>query len=96
MRTFYVYIMASQRNGTTYIGVTNNLTRRVYQHRNGLVEGFTKEYKVNRLVYFEEYSDIREALPREKQLKRWKRSWKIELVEKNNPTWRDLYNDLLR
>ena len=71
MRTFYVYIMASQRNGTTYIGVTNNLTRRVYQHRNGLVEGFTKEYKVNRLVYFEEYSDIREALPREKQLKRW-------------------------
>lgn len=96
MRIFYIYIMASQRNGTIYIGVTNNLIKRAYQHRNGLIEGFTKEYKVNRLVYFEEYSDIREALPREKQLKRWKRSWKLELIEKNNPTWRDLYDDLLK
>jgi putative endonuclease len=91
MHTYYVYILASKKNGTLYIGVTNNLMRRIYEHKQGLIPGFTKTYAVKLLVYFEETSDIASALQREKQLKRWKRAWKIELIGKNNPQWHDLY-----
>ena len=91
---YYTYIMASQRNGTLYIGVTANLLKRVYEHKHDLVDGFTKKYQVHKLVYFEETPDIRSAIQREKQLKKWNRKWKIELIEKQNPKWKDLYNDL--
>ncbi|TAL67747.1 MAG: GIY-YIG nuclease family protein [Bacteroidetes bacterium] len=84
--------MASKKNGTTYIGVTNDLSRRVYEHRNGLVEGFTSKYKVNNLVYYETFEDIRYAIQREKQLKNWHREWKKNLIEKENPEWKDLYD----
>jgi putative endonuclease len=90
---YYVYILASKRNGTLYIGVTNNLERRLYEHKNNLVEGFTKKYSVHNLVYFEEVNDVNAALQREKQLKRWTRKWKTELIEKENPEWRDLAGD---
>lgn len=92
---YYVYILASKRNGTLYIGVTSNLARRVYEHKNDLIEGFTKKYKVHLLVYFEKYKDIVPALIREKRLKKWKRQWKLELIESVNPEWRDLCNELL-
>jgi len=94
MKLYYVYILASQRNGTLYIGITNDLKRRVFEHKVGLIEGFTKAYKVNQLVYFEQTSDVRSAIEREKRLKEWKRQWKIELVEKENPAWIDLYDSL--
>jgi len=89
-KTYYVYILANKRNGTLYIGVTNDLLRRLYEHKNGLVEGFTKLYNVHHLVYYESVNDINAALQREKQLKRWNRKWKIELIEKENPHWCDL------
>jgi putative endonuclease len=92
-KQFAVYIMASQRNGTLYIGVTNNLSKRVYEHREGLVEGFTKRYGVKLLVYYEMFDSISYALQRETNLKRWPRKWKLELIEKDNPQWRDLYED---
>jgi len=85
MRQYYVYILASKRNGTLYIGVTNNLLKRVYEHRNDFVDGFTKKYHVHNLVYYEVYSDIHDAINREKRMKKWKRQWKIELIEKTNP-----------
>ena len=91
----YLYILASKKNGTLYIGVTGNLIKRIHQHKNGLVGGFTKKYKVNKLVYFEQFEDIREAIRREKQLKEWRRDWKIKLIEDNNPNWVDLYDSLL-
>ena len=94
MNHYYVYILASQRNGTLYIGVTNDLRKRVYEHKNDLVEGFTKKYQVHKLVYFEETFDIESAIKREKQLKAWKRKWKLELIEKSNPNWDDLYDKL--
>jgi putative endonuclease len=90
----FVYILASRKNGTLYIGVTSNLIQRVYQHRNHLVPGFTDKYKVNKLVYFEKYDEITGAISREKQLKNWQRSWKIVLIEKTNPDWDDLYDNL--
>ena len=93
--SYYVYILESKRNGTLYVGVTNNLVRRVYEHRNGLVDGFTKKYGVKDLVYFEETNDVKEAIIREKRLKTWKRKWKIELIEKSNPNWLDLYNEII-
>ena len=89
-RTYYVYILASEPNGTLYIGLTNNLLRRTFEHENKLVEGFTSKYNVNRLVYYEQTNDINAALTREKQLKKWNRKWKINLIEKDNPQWRDL------
>ncbi len=95
MKTYHVYILASKRNGTLYIGMTDNLARRVYEHRNDLIEGFTKRYQVHRLVYAEETNDVESAIRREKQLKKWNRKWKLELIEKVNPEWRDLYEDLL-
>ena len=94
-KTYYVYILASKRNGTLYIGVTNDLERRLYEHKNNFVEGFTNKYNVHHLVYYEVVNDIQSALQREKQLKRWTRKWKIELIEKVNPDWRDLAEDFV-
>ena len=82
--------MASKRNGTLYIGITSNLERRVYEHQQNIVKGFTEKYNVHHLVYYETTSDIQAALQREKQLKKWNRQWKLELVEKENPEWKDL------
>jgi putative endonuclease len=89
-----VYILASQRNGTLYIGVTSNLLQRLHQHRAGLIEGFTKDYGVHRLVWFENGGSMEDAIRREKQIKKWNRQWKLELIEKSNPSWRDLALDL--
>ena len=95
-RCFYVYILASRIGGTLYIGVTNDLIRRVYEHRIGAVPGFTSKYGVYRLVYFEQFSDIENAIRREKRLKKWNRAWKIRLIEDVNPNWDDLYPTLAR
>ncbi len=86
-----VYILASRRDGTLYVGVTNNLIRRVWEHKQNLTDGFTKKYTVHTLVYYELYSDILHAIAREKEIKKWKRRWKLQLIEKNNPDWKDLY-----
>ena len=94
MNAYYIYILASRRNGTLYIGVTNDLRKRVYEHKNNLIEGFTKKYGVHQLVYFEKTENIESAIKREKQLKAWKRAWKIRLIEDTNPTWKDLFKDL--
>ncbi|ALO34525.1 hypothetical protein CMT41_07210 [Colwellia sp. MT41] len=88
-----VYILASKRNGTLYIGVTSDLVKRIWQHRNHVISGFTDLHEVNRLVYFEQLDDMYAALTREKQLKTWHRAWKISLIEKTNPSWQDLYDD---
>jgi putative endonuclease len=90
MRRYYVYILANRRYGVMYVGVTNDLLRRIIQHRTKVVPGFTKEYGVIRLVYFEEYASTTEARARERSLKRWRRAWKLALVDKLNPEWRDL------
>jgi putative endonuclease len=92
---YFVYLMASRRNGTLYVGVTNNLIRRIYEHRNHAVRGFTSQYEVNLLVWFESTPSIEAAIHKEKQIKNWKRLWKIELIEKSNPAWRDMYEDLV-
>ncbi|MBY0474813.1 MAG: GIY-YIG nuclease family protein [Nitrosomonas sp.] len=89
-----VYILASGYNGTLYIGVTSHLIQRVWQHKQGLVEGFTKKYSVHSLVYYEMHEEMLAAIQREKQLKKWNRQWKIDLIEKVNPTWRDLWQEL--
>ena len=94
MNAYYIYILASRRNGTLYIGVTNDLRKRVYEHKNNLIEGFTKRYGIHQLVYFEKTENIESAIKREKQLKAWKRAWKIRLIEDTNPTWKDLFKDL--
>lgn len=94
--TYFVYILASERNGTLYIGVTNALVRRAQEHREGLVPGFTKRYGVKILVYFEPHADINAAILREKRIKRWRRKWKLDLIEQNNPQWRDLWQDLVQ
>jgi putative endonuclease len=90
---FYVYILSSQRRGTLYIGVTSNLIKRVYEHRNGLVDGFTKKYGVHQLVYYEVTKDAETALLRERQMKKWHRLWKLRLIEEHNPEWIDLYDN---
>jgi putative endonuclease len=94
MGQYYVYILASKKNGTLYIGVTNNLLKRVDQHKNDLVEGFTRKYRVYNLVYYEAYNWIQDAIIREKRMKKWKRQWKIDLIEKSNPGWEDLFDSL--
>ena len=94
-KPYYVYIMASKRNGTLYVGVTNDLIRRVYEHKTSVVEGFTEKYRVHKLVYWEQSDDVESALQREKQLKRWNRQWKIALIEKENSNWKDMYEQLL-
>ena len=91
---FYVYILSSQTRGTLYVGVTSNLTKRVYEHKNGLVEGFTKKYGVHRLVYYEIAKDAETALSRERQMKKWNRAWKLRLIEEQNPEWADLFDSL--
>ena len=91
---YHVYILASRRNGTLYVGVTNDLARRVFEHRTGAVEGFTKQHGVTRLVYVEAHDEIIAARAREQTLKRWKRVWKLALIERDNPEWLDLYETL--
>jgi putative endonuclease len=95
MGQYYVYILASKKNSTLYIGVTGNLIKRTNEHRNDLFDGFTKRYGVHKLVYCEQTGDVNEALKREKQLKKWKRQWKLQLIEKDNPDWHDLYDEIL-
>jgi len=91
MKLYCVYILASKKNGTLYTGMSSELKSRMYQHKNNLVEGFTKKYTVHKLVYYECTQNVNEAIKREKQLKKWNRTWKIRLIEKENPDWKDLY-----
>ncbi len=90
---YYLYLLSNKKNGTLYIGVTNNLERRMFEHKNKLVEGFTKQYGLDILVYFETYQYINDAIKREKNMKKWKRQWKINLIEKDNASWIDLSAD---
>jgi putative endonuclease len=92
--SFFVYILASQRNGTLYIGMTDNLMQRIWQHRTEVIPGFTKQYGVKTLVWYEQHETRESALTRERQLKKWNRSWKLKLIVRMNPAWRDLWNDL--
>ncbi|MBN8572112.1 MAG: GIY-YIG nuclease family protein [Ignavibacteria bacterium] len=94
MRYYFVYILTNKRNGTLYIGVTNNLLRRVKEHKDKIVKGFTEKYNVDKLVYYEQTENVHSAISREKILKKWERKWKLELIEKENPEWKDLYYEL--
>ena len=96
MLGYYVYLLASGRHGTLYLGVTNDLIRRVYQHKNKLLGGFTARYGIARLVWFECHNDPMSAITREKEIKKWRRDWKIRLIEENNPDWHDLYDELVQ
>ena len=91
-----VYILTSKRNGTLYTGVTSDLIKRCWEHKNDLVDGFTRRYRVHRLAYFELHRDMTSAIMREKQLKKWNRAWKLKLIEKHNPNWKDLWQDLTK
>jgi putative endonuclease len=93
---YYVYLLASGRYGTLYTGVTSDLIKRAWQHREALAEGFTKRYDVKQLVWYEVHSEVQAAITREKQIKKWNRAWKIELIQEKNPQWRDLYEDIAR
>jgi putative endonuclease len=93
-KSYFVYILASKLNGTLYTGVTSNLVARVWQHKNNVVEGFTQKYNVHSLVYFEEHSSPNDAIVREKQIKKWKRCWKVRLIEEQNPEWKDLWEQI--
>lgn len=93
--TYYVYILANKPHGTLYVGVTNNLIRRIYEHKNKLVEGFTERYNINLLVWYEVSASVESAIAFEKKLKRWRRDWKIELIENKNPKWLDLYGQVI-
>jgi putative endonuclease len=95
MKQYYIYILTNQYNTVFYVGVTNNLIRRVYEHKNKLVKGFTSKYNLNKLVYYEVFSDVRDAIYREKQIKSWNRKKKIEMIEKFNPEWKDLYEEII-
>ena len=95
MKDYYVYIMGNDRP-TLYIGVTNNLIRRVYEHKHGLIEGFTKKYNLKKLLYFEVFNQVKDALAREKQLKHWNRKWKLNLINAKNPTMKDLYSEIIK
>lgn len=95
MPQYYVYILSNKPKGTIYIGVTSDLVKRVYQHKHELTEGFTKKYKIKSLVYYEVFEDVEQAILREKRLKRWRRAWKDELIQKENPQWLDLYSKVL-
>jgi len=94
-KQFYVYILASKPNGTLYTGVTSNLIQRVWQHKHDVIQGFTRKYNVKTLVYYEVHENAESALTREKKIKRWRRAWKLGLIENSNPEWRDLYEDIL-
>lgn len=93
-KCYYLYIIASKKNGTLYIGVTGDITRRVFEHRQNAVDGFTKKYNIHTLVYYELYKNIEEAILREKQMKKWNRKWKIRVIEEKNPEWKDLYEEI--
>jgi putative endonuclease len=95
MKQYYVYIMASKRNGTLYIGVTSDLPKRVYEHKNGLAEGFTKKYDVKMLAYYQVFDSPEHAIAREKQMKKWNRIWKLREIEDMNPQWKDLYETIV-
>lgn len=95
MKSFYIYILANKRNGTLYIGVTSDLIKRVWEHKGGFVQGFTKRYGIKTLVYYEVYLDIRDAIEREKRLKNWSRLWKLRIIEEMNPEWKDLYEEII-
>jgi putative endonuclease len=90
-----IYILASHKRGTLYVGVTSDIVKRVYQHKNNLIDGFTKQYSTHTLVHYELFDDMYQAIKREKQLKKWKRVWKLELIEVNNSSWNDLYDDIV-
>jgi len=94
MKEYFIYILASGKNGTLYIGVTSDLKRRIWQHKNKLAKGFTQKYSVDKLVWFERTSDINSAITREKQIKKWNRAWKLGLIEENNPAWKDLFVEI--
>ena len=93
---YYVYILASERNGTLYIGITNDLVKRIYEHKNDYIDGFTKKYNVKKLVYYEQHEDVESALTREKQIKKWYRKWKLKLIEEYNREWKDLYKEIIK
>ena len=95
MKQYYTYILASRKNGTLYVGVTSDLLKRIYEHKQNLIDGFTKKYNVHTLVYYEVHNDIREAITREKQIKKWNRRWKMRLIEEMNSEWRDLYYEIV-
>jgi len=95
MKKGFVYMMSNKQDGVLYIGVTSDIVKRVYEHKNDFVDGFTKQYNLKNLVYYEVYDEIEEAIKREKQLKNWHRDWKIELINKQNPHWEDLYESIL-
>ncbi|MBQ2882153.1 MAG: GIY-YIG nuclease family protein [Alphaproteobacteria bacterium] len=95
MKQMFVYIITNKKNGTLYIGVTSNLVCRIYEHKNKLIKGFSSKYSLNKLVYFEMYGDAGQAITREKELKKYKREWKIKLIEKDNPNWDDLYSQII-
>ncbi len=94
MKQFYVYILSNERNGTLYTGVTSDLLKRVYDHKNDLVDGFSKRYGIHNLVWYEMHETVESAISREKQIKKWQRKWKLELIDKSNPLWDDLYENL--
>jgi putative endonuclease len=96
MRSYWVYILASRPRGTLYVGMTNDLVRRIYEHREGLAEGFTKEHGVKMLVYYEQHATAISAIQREKNIKHWSRKWKIDLIRSMNPGWRDLWEEIVR
>ena len=95
MKQYYTYILASRKNGTLYVGVTSDLLKRIYEHKQNLIDGFTKKYNVHTLVYYEVHNDIREAITREKQIKKWNRRWKMRLIEEMNSECRDLYYEIV-
>jgi putative endonuclease len=95
MKQYYTYILASRKNGTLYIGVTSDLLKRIYEHKQNLVDGFTKKYNVHTLVYYEVHNDILEAITRERRIKKWNRRWKMRLIEKMNSEWKDLYCEIV-
>jgi putative endonuclease len=94
-KAFCVYILASARNGTLYVGVTSDLIKRVWQHKEGFVDGFTKDHAINTLIWFEQHDSAESAISREKQIKRWNREWKVKLIEERNPYWNDLYDEII-
>ena len=94
-KNYYIYMLTNKPNGVVYIGVTNDIIRRTYEHKNHLVKGFTQTYKLDKLVWFEQTEDVISAISREKQLKNWKRQWKIDLIEQQNPDWKDMYSEIL-
>ena len=96
MNENYIYILANRIKGSLYIGVTGNLIKRIYEHKNNIIKGFSNKYKIHKLVYYKKIDSIISAIQREKRMKKWKKQWKIELIEKVNPNWNDLYEDILR